>query len=57
MPTKTRAGNWLEENVLEEVTGVKKYDAKDPAMKTMTYTRCIVHTEKTDPKDYRSVQA
>lgn len=57
MPTKTRAGNWFEENVLEEVTGVKNYDIKDPAMKTMTYTRCIVHTEQTDPKDYRSVQA
>jgi len=57
MPTKTRAGNWFEENVLEEYTGVAKFDIKDPSMKTLTTQRCIEHTERTDPKNYKSVQA
>ena len=57
MPTKTRAGNWFEENVLEEYTGVAKFDITDPSMKTLTTKRCIEHTERTHPSDYKSVQA
>lgn len=57
MPTSRRAGNWFEENALETYTGVSKFDITDKKMGTLTKNRCIEHTERTDPKDYKSVQA
>lgn len=57
MPTSRRAGNWFEENALEAYTGIAKFDAKDKKLGAMTKNRCIEHTERTDPKDYKSVMA
>ena len=57
MPTARRAGNWFEENALEAYTGVEKFDVKNKKMGNLTKNRCIEHTERTDPKDYKSVQA
>ena len=34
-----------------------KFDITDPSMKTLTTKRCIEHTERTHPSDYKSVQA
>jgi hypothetical protein len=57
MPNRSRKGNWFEENVLEEFTGIEKFDIQNRAIQTMTKDRCIIHTEQTLPKDYESVMA
>lgn len=50
-----KAGNWYEEIVLEHTTGIKYYpDPKDRSKQLLTGARCIVHTERMDPKDYKS---
>jgi len=50
-----KAGNWYEEIVLEHTTGIKYYpDPKDRSKQLLTKDRCIVHTERLDPKEYRS---
>jgi hypothetical protein len=52
-----RIGNWNEENILEKVTGTRYYpDPKDRSLSLMTYSRCIVHTDRLEPKDYSTTQ-
>ena len=50
-----KAGNWYEEIVLEHTTGIKYYpDPKDRSKQLMTGARCILHTERMEPKEYKS---
>lgn len=48
-------GNWVEENALEQDTGSSRgLDLTDPKQAVETRTRVIFHTEREEPRDYRS---
>ena len=48
-------GNWVEENALEQDTGSSRgLDLTDPKQAVETRTRVIYHTEREEPRDYRS---
>ena len=50
-----RRGNWFEELALYKDTGVRYYpDPRDRSTSLLTTGRCIVHTERMEPKDYKS---
>lgn len=50
-----KTGNWYEEDILEKETGVRYApDPKNRALQLLTGPRCIIHTERTEPKDYKS---
>lgn len=50
-----KVGNWLEELVLEEQTGVKFYpNPRDKKNSLMTKSRCITHSDQVQAKDYQS---
>jgi Ca2+-binding EF-hand superfamily protein len=51
-----RIGNWLEEQKLQEDTGIRY--RPDPTIRKsslLTYSRCIEHSDKIEPKDYTTV--
>lgn len=51
-----RIGNWLEELKLKEETGVRFYpNPKTKDSSLLTRSRCITHTERTEPKDYSTI--
>ena len=55
-PTGVHRGNWQEELVLEKETGIRFYpDPRDKKTSLMTTQRCIIHSERTEPKDWNTV--
>jgi len=53
VPTGVHKGNWQEELVLERETGVRFYpDPRDKKTSLLTTGRCILHSERIEPKDY-----
>jgi hypothetical protein len=57
VPTGVHKGNWQEELVLERETGVRFYpDPTDRSTSLLTNSRCIIHSEREHPKDYKSAQ-
>lgn len=48
-----RIGNWVEEGVLEKVTGVARYNAENPRGND-TFARLILHDKREEPSEYKS---
>jgi hypothetical protein len=54
----THKGNWFEENVLEETTGIRYYaDPKDRSKQLLTKARVIEHSDQLPAKEYKSVMS
>jgi hypothetical protein len=50
-----RVGNWFEELKLKEDTGIRYFAPQQDRTKSyLTKDRCITHTERLEPKDYKS---
>jgi len=54
----TRVGNWQEELVLKEASGHNRSpDPLDPSFRTQGAQRCIEHTDRVEPADWKSSQS